>query len=66
MTVLSPPIHVELSFGYPLVPLSAFFDIFDFFDVVEISGIMKVEDIMLTDVRGVGWGEESLWTSKVC
>ena len=50
--MISPPINKELSFGYTLVPLSAFFDIFDFFDV---------DDIMGFDVGGVGWGVKSLW-----
>ena len=62
------PIFDELSFGYPLVPLSVFLDMADFFDIfvmLPCSDNITFEDIMSKDVRGVGWGAKSLRTLKL-
>ena len=63
ITVISPPINKELSFGYTLVPLSAFFAVEGIYDVVVIlgiEGIVTFEDIIFFDVGGVGWGVKSV------
>ena len=43
---------------------SAIVNFFDNVDIAHVEGIMTLEDIMCSDVGGVGWGQKSLWVSE--
>ena len=58
--MITPPFIKELFSLYSLVPLSTFSPMVDFFDNSDVEDIITFEDIMLTDVGGVGLGEKSV------